>query len=179
MILLMNGTTTRAVILQLIISLKKTGPTAYYDKVNLEGLIPDTAEDNFDVPMTDFKANFMIESTGMFTQDVKIVVDAVSENKTFTFQIKANDSGARNGSNLKFEPTAKGSGLARLGKAPVDEVAELLKDLNQGSAFENRYQDYPGTETAFTKTNKNKGEDYFRNSVFPALTSISTPAFEA
>ena len=152
------------------ISLKKTGPTAYYEKVNLEGLIPDTKEDNFDVPMTDFKANFMIESTGMFTQDVKIVVDAVSENKTFTFQIKANDSGARNGSNLKFEPTAKGSGLARLGKAPVDEVAELLKDLNRGSAFENRYQDYPGTETAFTKTNKNKGEDYFTNSVLPALT---------
>ena len=156
------------------ISLKKTGPTAYYEKVNLEGLIPDTKEDNFDVPMSDFKANFMIESTGMFTQDVKIVVDAVSENKTFTFQIKANDSGASGGSNLKFEPTAKGSGLARLGKAPVDEVAEILKDIKQSSAFVNRYQDYPKDEIAFSKTNKKKGEEYFRNSVLPALTKGST-----
>ena len=156
------------------ISLKKTGPTAYYEKVNLEGLIPNTKEDNFDVPMSDFKANFMIESTGMFTQDVKIVVDAVSENKTFTFQIKANDSGASGGSNLKFEPTAKGSGLARLGKAPVDEVAEILKDIKQSAAFVNRYQDYPKDETAFSKTNKKKGEEYFRNSVLPALTRGST-----
>jgi hypothetical protein len=152
------------------ISLKKTGPIAYYEKVNLEGLIPDTKEDNFDVPMTDFKANFMIESTGMFTQDVKIVVDAVTENKTFTFQIKANDSGASGGSNLKFEPTAKGAGLARLGKAPVDEVAEILKDMNQSSSFVNKYQEYPKDEVAFSKTNKKKGEEYFRNQVLPALT---------
>ena len=156
------------------ISLKKTGAIAYYEKVNLEGTIPDTKNYNYDVPMTDFKANFMIENTGMFTQDVKIVVDAVKEGKTFTFQIKANDSGASGGSNLKFEPTAKGAGLARLGKAPVDEVSEILKDIKSSAKFVNRYQDYPKDEVAFTKTNKKKGEEYFRNEVLPALTRGQT-----
>ena len=125
------------------ISLKKTGATAYYEKVNLDGLIPDTSEYNFDAPMSDFYSSFKIGSDGMFTQDVKITIDATQENKTFVFQIKANDSGSTSGSNLKFEPTAKGSGTARLGKAPVDEVVELLKDAKSTAVFVNKYQDYP------------------------------------
>jgi len=151
------------------ISLKKTGPTAYYEKVNLDGLIPDTTEYNFDAPMSDFQSLFKIGSDGMFTQDVKISIDAPKENKTFVFQIKANDSGSTSGSNLKFEPTAKGSGTARLGKAPVDEVVELLKDAKSTAVFVNKYQNYPGTETAFTKTNKTKGEQYYKETVLPAL----------
>ena len=149
------------------ISLKKTGPTAYYEKLNMSGIIPDTKDYNFDVPMKDFESYFNIEGD-MFTQDVKISVDAKAENKTFTFQIKANDSGATNGSNLKFEPTAKGSGLARLGKAPVEEVAEILKDVEKSATFINKYQDYPKDETSF-KTHRKKGETYFRDSVLPAL----------
>ena len=79
------------------ISLKKTGAIAYYEEVNLDGLIPDTKDYNYDVPMTDLKANFMIEAkTGMFTQDVKIMVDSIKDNKTFSFQIKALDSGKAN-----------------------------------------------------------------------------------
>ena len=149
------------------ISLKKTGPTAYYEKLNMSGIIPDTKEYNFNVPMKDFESYFKIEGD-MFTQDVKISVDAKAENKTFTFQIKANDSGATNGSNLKFEPTAKGSGLARLGKAPVEEVAEILKEVEKSATFINKYQDYPKDETSF-KTHRKKGETYFRDSVLPAL----------
>jgi len=149
------------------ISLKKTGPIAYYEKLNMSGIIPDTKDYNFDVPMKDFESYFNIEGD-MFTQDVKISVDAKAENKTFTFQIKANDSGATNGSNLKFEPTAKGSGLARLGKAPVEEVAEILKDVEKSATFINKYQDYPKDEIAF-KTHTKKGETYFRDSVLPAL----------
>jgi hypothetical protein len=151
------------------ISLKKTGATAYYEKVNLDGLIPDTSEYNFDAPMSDFYSSFKIGSDGMFTQDVKITIDATQENKTFVFQIKANDSGSTSGSNLKFEPTAKGSGTARLGKAPVDEVVELLKDAKSTAVFVNKYQDYPGTETAFTTTNQKKGEKYYKETVLPAL----------
>ena len=151
------------------ISLKKTGATAYYEKVNLDGLIPDTSEYNFDAPMSDFYSSFKIGSDGMFTQDVKITIDAKAENKTFVFQIKANDSGSTSGSNLKFEPTAKGSGTARLGKAPVDEVVELLQDAKSTAVFVNRYQDYPGTETAFTTTNQRKGENYYKETVLPAL----------
>ena len=153
------------------ISLKKTGPIAYYEKVNIDGIVPDTKNYNFDVPMRDFQALFGIESsTGMFTQDVKITVDAIQENKTFVFQIKANSSDATNGSNLKFEPTMRGAGTARLGKAPVDEVVEILKDIKSSAEFVNRYQDYPKNKTEFENHPK-KGENYFKDTVLPALTS--------
>ena len=78
-------------------------------------MIPDTKNYNYAVPMTDLIAMFNIEyPDASFTQDVKIKVDAVDDNKTFTFQIKANSSDAKNGSNLKFEPTMKGASSARL-----------------------------------------------------------------
>ena len=143
------------------ISLKKTGKEAYYEEVNLDGIIRDTATDNFDVPMSDFIALFNIESkTGMFTQDVKIKVDDPDTKKTFTFQIKANSSDSKKGSNLKFEPTMKGASSARLGKAPVDDVCEILKEIKSNAVYINDYNNYPPTALAF-KTHP-KGEEYFR-----------------
>ena len=150
------------------ISLKKTGKVAFYEEVNLDGLIPDTKSYNYDVPMTDLIAFFDIEAkTGMFTQDVKIKVDSIKDNKTFSFQIKANSSNSRTGSNLKFEPTMKGASSARLGKAPVDDVCEILKEIKSTADFENRYQNYPGTLNEFLK--HTKGEKYFREKVLPKL----------
>ncbi len=143
------------------ISLKKTGKEAYYEEVNLDGIIRDTATDNFDVPMSDFIALFNIESkTGMFTQDVKIKVDDPDTKKTFTFQIKANSSDSKKGSNLKFEPTMKGASSARLGKAPVDDVCEIIKQIKSNAVYINDYNNYPPTALAF-KTHP-KGEEYFR-----------------
>ena len=155
------------------ISLKKTGKVAYYEKVNLEqdGLIPNTKDYNYPAPMKSFVADFsIVPSEGMFTQDVKIIVDG--DGKTFTFQIKANSSESTTGSNLKFEPTAKGAGMARLGKAPVDKVVKILKkDFNQ--TFENNYSEYPKNLEEFT--NHPKGENYFKIKVLPALLpSITT-----
>ena len=150
------------------VSLKKTGKVAYYEEVNLSGMIPDTKNYNYAVPMTDLIAMFNIEyPDASFTQDVKIKVDAVDDNKTFTFQIKANSSDARNGSNLKFEPTMKGASSARLGKAPVDDVCDILKEIKSTAVFKNRYQDYPGTVEEF-KTHA-KGEKYFESKVLPTL----------
>ena len=153
------------------ISLKKTGRTAYYEKVNLDkdGFIPDTKNYNYAVPMSDFYANFMLENTGMFTQDVKITVDADAENKTFSFQIKANSSDASGGSNLKFEPTMKGAAAARLGKAPVEQVATILKEVNSQAEFKNDHKLYPKTLKEFEKHPK-KGEEYYKK-VLQALTS--------
>ena len=137
------------------ISLKKTGRIAYYEKVNMQesALIPDTsnADFNFNVRMSDFTVNFDIDpSTDMFSQDVKIKVNTGS-GKYFSFQIKANDSAARNGNNLKFEPTLSGATSARLGKAPVEIVTELLTGpgMRPNSGFTNRYQNYPGNLNAF------------------------------
>ena len=150
------------------ISLKKTGKVAYYEEVNLSGVIRDTTTDNFDVPMSDFISLFNIEpKTGMFTQDVKIKVDDPDTKKTFTFQIKANSSDSKKGSNLKFEPTMKGASSARLGKAPVDDVCEILKFIKSSAEFVNDYGKYPGTALDF-KTHP-KGESYFRNKVLPTL----------
>ena len=143
------------------ISLKKTGKVAYYEEVNLSGVIRDTTTDNFDVPMSDFISLFNIEpKTGMFTQDVKIKVDDPDTKKTFTFQIKANSSDSKKGSNLKFEPTMKGASSARLGKAPVDDVCEILKEIKSNAVYINDYNNYPPTALAF-KTHP-KGEEYFR-----------------
>ena len=155
------------------ISLKKTGKVAYYEKVNLEkdGLIPDTKDYNYPAPMKAFTANFKIPAgDDMFTQDVKITI--AGGGKTFVFQIKANSSDAKGGSNLKFEPTAKGSGTARLGKAPVDRVTKILKD-DFDKTFVNDYKKYPGYLNEFTG-NHPKGEKYFRDVLSDLLSKIDT-----
>ena len=156
------------------ISLKKTGKNAYYEEVNLDekNLIPNTADYNFPAPMKAFTANFQIKSgDDMFTQDVKISIKG--EGKTFVFQIKANSSDDKDGSNLKFEPTAKGSGTARLGKAPVDKVTKIL-DKEFGKTFVNDYNGYPKDENEFKANKKGKGEQYFRNILSSLLPNITT-----
>jgi len=156
------------------ISLKKTGKVAYYEEVNLDEskLIPNTKDYNFPAPMKAFTANFKIASNDdMFTQDVKISIDG--EGKTFVFQIKANSSDEVGGSNLKFEPTAKGSGTARLGKAPVDKVTKIL-DKEFGKTFVNDYNEYPKDKKEFEDNKKGKGEQYFRKVLSKLLPKIDT-----
>ena len=158
------------------ISLKKTGRIAYYEEVNMDGFIPDTKNYNYDVKESDFEAKFAIVKDGMFTQDVLIKVDAqAKESKDFTFQIKANSSDSTSGSNLKFEPTAKGASLARLGKAPVDLVVKLLKDIKSQAVFVNKYELYPKNLIEFNENYKGKGRNYFENIVLPdILPKITT-----
>ena len=154
------------------ISLKKTGKIAYYEEVNLDesNLIPNTKDYNFPAPMKAFTANFNIASNDdMFTQDVKISIDGGG--KTFVFQIKANSSDDVGGSNLKFEPTAKGSGTARLGKAPVDKVTKILKD-EFSKTFENNHKLYPKNKNEFAT--HAKGEQYFRRVLADLLPKIDT-----
>ena len=154
------------------ISLKKTGKIAYYEEVNLDesNLIPNTKDYNFPAPMKAFTANFNIASSDdMFTQDVKISIDGGG--KTFVFQIMANSSDDVGGSNLKFEPTAKGSGTARLGKAPVDKVTKILKD-EFSKTFENNHKLYPKNKNEFAT--HAKGEQYFRKVLADLLPKIDT-----
>lgn len=58
-------------------------------------------------------------------------------------------------SNLKFESVVKGSG-GRGGAAPVELVANMLKDRVPGHTFINKHQDYPETAEEF----KNDKRDY-------------------
>lgn len=150
------------------LSLKKvSGKVAKYEEVNLDdvGSYIDTSDEsmNYDVSEKCFQSNFKIPSGKKnFTQDVRLVIESGGKpNKTYDFQIKANSSEALGGSNLKFEATLKGAGGARLGKAPVDQIVELMKDMGQ-TGFVNNYKKYPGTIEEF-QDNTSKGKKYFND----------------
>ena len=154
------------------ISLKKTKKIAYYEEVNLGDTLIDTKNKkfNFKCPMTALQSNFKIkQGDDMFTQDVKITVEGGG--KTYIFQIKANSSDEKNGSNLKFEPTAKGAGSARLGKAPVDKVVKVLED-DFNKTFKNNHKLYPKDQKEFESNFKGKGEKYYTDKVLPALLNV-------
>ena len=78
--------------------------------------------------------------------DCRFFVDA-GKMGWFSFQMRQNvSSGSKvKYDNLKFEPTIETKGAARVGKAPVHMVMDLLK--NNGVAFKNNHNDaeYPRT----------------------------------
>lgn len=86
------------------------------------------------------------------TQDARVYVETNVD--TLNFQIKANDSTNKKGSNLKWEPTATGATAARLGKAPVDMVRKLTIDY--GINFERDHNRYPDDVASFVT----KEDDY-------------------
>ena len=150
------------------ISLKKTGKTAHYEEVNMDGIIIDTKDYNYPCSPKDFSSSFKIKSgTGSFVQDVRLNINAPKESKDFSFQIKANSPEKTGGGNLKFEATMKGAGSARLGKAPVAMLEKILHKIPSykggEKGFTNNYKDsmYPATADAFNKVSsiwKNKIE---------------------
>ena len=117
---------------------------------------------NYPVSAKSFQSNFSIASGKKnFTQDVRLVIEGRGKKKkTYDFQIKANSPEAEDGSNLKFEATLKGAGGARLGKAPVDQIVEIMNDLGE-RGFENNYKKYPATLAEF-QDSTSKGKTYFK-----------------
>lgn len=73
------------------------------------------------------------------TQETVIEIFDKDHNKTYTLSIKATTTSHY--SNLKYEPTEKGKGAAKLGKAPVDMVADLVEKY--GVKFSNDNKKYP------------------------------------
>lgn len=125
------------------ISLKKvSGNVARYEETNVS---EDGLDSNYNYSVDKIKLDLSIESNEFNTQDTTVVVEG---NKVeYKFQIKGNDSTKI--SNLKFEPTQKGATSARVGKAPVDMVDQLIKDNNL--TFKNSHVGYPKTAEEFTK----------------------------
>ena len=150
------------------LSLKKiSGKTAKFEVVNLHkdrAMYIDTTDPSMNYPVNPscFQSNFVIKAGKKnFTQDVRLVIpNNGKKKKIYDFQIKANASESTTGSNLKFEATLKGAGGARLGKAPVDKIVEILHDLGSRD-FVNDYNKYPATSSDF-ETDTQKGERYFR-----------------
>ena len=87
------------------------------------------------------------------TQDTHYIVEG--NQASYDFQIKANTSTKID--NLKFEPTQSGFRSARMGKAPVQMVAMLIKDNKKERMFQNKHDNFPKTLKQF---NANKGGDW-------------------
>lgn len=83
----------------------------------------------------------ILDINGGITQDSVVTIDA---GKTiYTFQVKANSSSDRSGSGLKYEGTEKGASAARLGKATVELVIDLMSGY--GLSFDKDKKKYPIT----------------------------------
>ena len=125
------------------ISLKKvSGNVARYEETNVS---EDGLNSDYNYSVDKIKLDLSINSNKFNTQDTTVVVEG--NNVEYKFQIKGNDSTKI--SNLKFEPTQKGATSARVGKAPVDMVDQLIKDRNL--TFKNSHVGYPKTTAEFTK----------------------------
>lgn len=87
-------------------------------------------------------------SITLSTQDTRLYIK--DGGNTYNFQIKGNNSTGY--SNLKYEPTSSGATAARLGKATVELVEQLLKDYSL--SFQKSNEAYPMDAAQFL-ANKN------------------------
>ena len=143
------------------VSLKKIGKgdTAVYTHVNTtEQFLAQRSDPGFKLQYSYDKAQCFLDTktqgknTVLATQDSRIVVkDGSTE---YNFQIKANNSSDPKGSGLKYEATQKGAAAARLGKATVSLVVDLMGDYNL--SFDTNKNSYPFSPEEFM----NEIDDY-------------------
>lgn len=169
------------------ISLKKIGNTAEWKEVNVSGkffktlettkmelgsikcllgtkrINPKTAKKDIERGATSARTGLVGRGTpgaATLTQDTVLTIEdpgIVSGKKTtFTVQIKANNSTGF--SNLKWEPTIKGKSEARLGKATVELVLDLMKVYGIYGQYEPDNKQFPTDKTSFKKV-----EDEYRD----------------
>ena len=108
----------------------------------------------FDYDGADCKLGKKTDKEGtitLSTQDTRLYVK--DGGNVYNFQIKANNSTSM--SNLKYEPTSSGATAARLGKATVELVEQLLKDYKL--KFKKDNGAYPQNAKEFLD---NKGGDW-------------------
>ncbi len=135
------------------ISLKKIGPgqTAKVDYVNIsKAQVEAVADFNFEVREVTCKLDCKKDKEGktvLASQDTRFIVYDKSHDGEYNFQIKGNNSTSLSG--LKYEPTEKGRGAARMGKATVELVERNLKDYNVGHLFKSGFGNYPEDADAF------------------------------
>ena len=129
------------------ISLKKiSGKVAKYEEVNIGKLTSKLKKDMYNFNISDIKMSLDIKKNKFNSQDSRIILTGKSGDTVYNFQIKGNTSSTY--ANLKWEPTMKGSAAARLGKAPVAMVMELLDSFKV--KFENNHNKYPKTISEFS-----------------------------
>lgn len=125
------------------ISLKKiSGKVARYEEVNVKG---EDLQSNYNYSVKKSVIDLTFSNGNFGTQDARVFVEG--DGTEYNFQIKGNDSSKI--SNLKFEPTAKGAAAARIGKAPVNMVADLISDNKMN--FTNSTSLFPKNSAEFEK----------------------------
>jgi hypothetical protein len=130
------------------ISLKAvSGKVARWEEVNVQNLLftDKNKEPIFELDSSMIKLS--LKGKGVFSSQDTIIKVKEGTKYEYKFQIKMNSRGF---SNLKFEPTMKGAGAARLGKVPLD----MLKTMMQADyrlTFTNNNSDFPKTSEEFVK----------------------------
>jgi len=161
------------------ISLKKVGNKAEWKEVNVSGkffknikathmtlesakcllgtkrIDPEKAKKDIERGVKSARTGLVGRGTpgaATLAQDTVLTIDdpgIVSGKKTtFTVQIKANNSTGF--SNLKWEPTIKGKSEARLGKATVELVLDLMKVYGMMKTYEPDNKALPNDKTGFS-----------------------------
>ena len=133
------------------ISLKKiSGKVARYEEVNISRLTPRFKKDMYNFDITQIKMALDIARKKFSSQDTRIFLTGKGSDTVYNFQIKGNTSSTY--ANLKWEPTMKGAAAARLGKAPVAMVMDLLE--SHRFDYVNDHYQYPRTKPEFQKEEK-------------------------
>ena len=129
------------------ISLKAiSGETAQWEEVNLDdSLFKDkNSPPIFEITWSTCKLN--LKNNKFDSTDT--IVNVEEGNSTYVFQIRQNSRGFNN---LKFEPTKKGFGAARLGKVPLDKLKGMMNGRPYNLSFMNSHSSYPKDSKKFER----------------------------
>lgn len=147
--------------------------TARYTKVNMNPM----SEQPLDYKLTGIKFTMSINGKNMLDTTDTVITVSAGTNDTATFQIRQNSKGFNN---LKFEPTKKGAGAARLGKTPLDMLKAMLSgDYGIGTdVFVNDWNRHPKDLPEFNEK-QNEYIDKFKtiNSNRLVTTGIKSTEF--
>ena len=97
--------------------------------------------------LKEIRCYLKIDADGGVTQDSWVYID--NGPTQYKFQVKANSSSDRSGSGLKYEGQEEGATAARLGKATVDLLMDLMDEA--GIPFDKNKTSYPMSVDALIK----------------------------
>jgi len=131
------------------VSLKKvSGKQAFYEEINIDSGLEFLDGKNYVFHTKEIRIDLSLKLGLTFgTQDTTIFVDAMENGKKIVYKIQMKATSTSDFNNLKWEPTASTGTSARLGKAPVNLVSEILKDYKV--KFTNSYKNFPMTAKEF------------------------------
>ena len=129
------------------ISLKAiSGETALWEEVNLDDSLFEDKKEPPIFEITDSTCKLNLKNDKFDSTDT--IVNVKEGSSTYIFQIRQNSRGFNN---LKFEPTKKGFGAARLGKVPLDKLKGMMNGRPFNLSFMNNHTSYPKDSKKFER----------------------------